>query len=313
MPKAALLMLMLAAACLAMAAPAFAAGPSGSTECHLADDDCDGAIDEDPAGDANGDGLADDDGDGAADEDAAGDAADDAGENQVDCNEAASQSVGGVTYLYVGANGIEGCADDGSSLPIDGRAAATFAIADTLRDNAAAVVHRLRSDGLRVTMLSGDRRQTAEAIGRQVGITDVIAEVLPDGKVAAIRKLQQAGRRVAMVGDGLNDAPALAQADVGIAMASGTDIAAEAADVTLMRSDLIGVPQALILARRTMRTMKENLFWAFIYNVIGIPVAAGVLYPAFGILLSPVLASAAMAFSSVSVVTNSLRLRRLAL
>jgi Cu+-exporting ATPase len=196
---------------------------------------------------------------------------------------------------------------------IDGRAAAAFAIADTLRDNAAAVVHQLRSDGLRVTMLSGDRRQTSEAIGRQLGITDVIAEVLPEGKVEAIRKLQQAGRRVAMVGDGLNDAPALAQADVGIAMASGTDIAAEAADVTLMRSDLIGVPQALTLARRTMRTMKENLFWAFIYNVIGIPVAAGVLYPAFGILLSPVLASAAMAFSSVSVVTNSLRLRRVTL
>jgi hypothetical protein len=125
MPKAALFMLTLAAACLAMAVPAFAAGPSGSSECHIADDDCDGAIDEDPAGDANGDGLADDDGDGLADEDAAGDAADDPGENQVDCNEASSQSVSGVTYLYVGANGVEGCADDGSSLPVDGRAAAT--------------------------------------------------------------------------------------------------------------------------------------------------------------------------------------------
>jgi Cu+-exporting ATPase len=158
-------------------------------------------------------------------------------------------------------------------------------------------------------MLSGDRRATAEAIARQSGVDDVIAEVLPDGKVEAIRSLQRSGRRVAMVGDGLNDAPALAQADIGMAMASGTDIAAEAASVTLMRNDLTGVVQAIVLARKTMATMKQNLFWAFVYNVVGIPVAAGVLYPPFGILLSPILASAAMAFSSVSVVSNSLRLR----
>ena len=167
----------------------------------------------------------------------------------------------------------------------------------------------LKQRGLRVVMLSGDRKTTAEAIARQAGIDEVIAEVLPDGKVDAIKSLQQGGHRVAMVGDGLNDAPALAQADVGIAMASGTDIAAEAASVTLMRSDLAGVEQAIVLARKTMATMKQNLFWAFVYNVVGIPIAAGVLYPAFGILLSPILASAAMAFSSVSVVTNSLRLR----
>jgi Cu+-exporting ATPase len=192
---------------------------------------------------------------------------------------------------------------------IDGKAAAAFAIADTLRANASQVVDSLKQRGLRVVMLSGDRRPTAEAIARQAGIDDVIAEVLPDGKVAAIKSLQQGGHTVAMIGDGLNDAPALAQADIGMAMASGTDIASEAASVTLMRSDLAGVDQAIVLARKTMRTMKQNLFWAFVYNVVGIPVAAGVLYPAFGILLSPILASAAMAFSSVSVVSNSLRLR----
>ncbi len=193
---------------------------------------------------------------------------------------------------------------------IDGRAAAAFGLADTLRPEAAEVVRTLSGMGIGVTMLSGDRRQTAEAVARAAGIGEVIAEVLPDGKVAAIRRLQANGHRVAMVGDGLNDAPALAQADVGLAMASGTDIAAEAADVTLMRSDLRGVVQAVVLARDTMRVMRQNLFWAFIYNIVGIPVAAGVLYPSFGILLSPVVASAAMAFSSVSVVSNSLRLRR---
>jgi P-type Cu+ transporter len=192
---------------------------------------------------------------------------------------------------------------------IDGRLAAAFAIADTIRTEAPAVVASLRRRGVRVVMLSGDRTATAEAIAKQVGVDEVIAEVLPDGKVEAIRSLQAGGHRVAMVGDGLNDAPALAQADIGIAMASGTDIAAEAASVTLMRNDLTGVEQALVLARKTMQTMKQNLFWAFVYNVVGIPVAAGVLYPAFGILLSPILASAAMAFSSVSVVSNSLRLR----
>ena len=196
---------------------------------------------------------------------------------------------------------------------LDGKAAAAFAIADTMRPDARRAIEALTRRGLRVVMLSGDRRATAEAIAREAGISDVIAEVLPDGKVAAIKSLQhgdQGSRRVvAMVGDGLNDAPALAQADIGIAMASGTDIATEAASVTLMRSDLAGVEQAIVLARKTMKTMRQNLFWAFIYNVVGIPVAAGVLYPAFAILLSPILASAAMAFSSVSVVSNSLRLR----
>ncbi len=196
---------------------------------------------------------------------------------------------------------------------IAGQAVAAFAIADTMRTNAKVVLAALAAHGLRTVMLTGDRRATAEAVAKQAGVSEVIAEVLPDGKVAAIKMLQAGGHVVAMVGDGLNDAPALAQADIGMAMASGTDIAAEAASVTLMRSDLDGVTQAIVLARTTMRTMKQNLFWAFVYNVIGIPVAAGVLYPGFGILLSPILASAAMAFSSVSVVSNSLRLRGVSL
>jgi Cu+-exporting ATPase len=187
---------------------------------------------------------------------------------------------------------------------------AIFAVADTLRANAAAVVTHLRAHGIRVVMLTGDRQLTADAIARQAGVDEVIAEVLPEKKVATVQTLQHGGHVVAMVGDGINDAPALAAANVGIAMASGTDIAAQAADVTLMRSDLAGVVEALTLARKTMQTMRQNLFWAFIYNIIGIPVAAGLLYPAFGILLNPVMAGAAMAFSSVSVVTNSLRLRR---
>lgn len=220
-----------------------------------------------------------------------------------------ADGVSGLAPLLARASGWAALGQTPVFVAIDGKAAGAFAIADTLRANAAAVVASLVRRGIRVVMLTGDRKGTAQAIGAQAGVREVIAEVLPDGKVDAIKALQKAGRRVVMVGDGVNDAPALAQADIGMAMASGTDIASEAADVALMRSDLESVLHAIVLARKTMATMKQNLFWAFVYNVVGIPIAAGVLYPAFGVLLSPILASAAMAFSSVSVVTNSLRLR----
>ncbi len=192
---------------------------------------------------------------------------------------------------------------------VDGALAGLIAVADPVRATSRAAVERFHAMGMRVVMLTGDNQRTADAVAAQAGIERVVAGVLPDGKVSEVRRLQGEGAVVAMVGDGINDAPALAQADVGMAIGSGTDVANDAADVVLMRGDLRTAAQAIALSRRTMRTMKQNLFWAFIYNVVGIPVAAGVLYPAFGLLLSPVLASAAMAFSSFSVVTNSLRLR----
>ncbi len=193
---------------------------------------------------------------------------------------------------------------------VDGALAGLLAVADPIRGTSRDAVLALERSGHAMVLLSGDQRRTAEAVGREVGIERVIAEVLPEQKVETIRRLQAEGHRVAMVGDGINDAPALAQADVGIAMGSGTDVAAEAGDLVLMRSELGAVGEAMRLARRAVRVMRQNLFWAFIYNVIMIPVAAGLLYPAWGVLLSPILASAAMAFSSVSVVTNSLRLAR---
>jgi Cu+-exporting ATPase len=192
----------------------------------------------------------------------------------------------------------------------DGSLAGLIAIADPIKAGSRDAVNALRQMGLDVVLLTGDSDAVAQSVARAVGIERVVAGVLPEGKVAEVRRLQTERRVVAMVGDGVNDAPALAQADLGMAVGSGTDVAIEASDVTLVRGDLRGVAQAVALSRRTMRTMKQNLFWAFIYNVVGIPVAAGALYPIAGILLSPILASAAMALSSVSVLSNSLRLRR---
>jgi Cu+-exporting ATPase len=193
---------------------------------------------------------------------------------------------------------------------IDGRLVGIIAVSDSLRPTSSEAVRRLQQIGIEVVLLTGDRLSTANVVAREIGVERVVAEVLPEAKVAEIRRLQGLGRVVAMVGDGINDAPALAQSDVGISMPRGTDIAIEASDIALMRSDLRGVPAAISLSRKTMATMKQNLFWAFVYNVIGIPIAAGVLYPLTGVMLSPIIASAAMALSSVSVVTNSLRLRR---
>ena len=192
---------------------------------------------------------------------------------------------------------------------VDGKAAGILAVADPIKSTTAEAIERLHQEGIRVVMLTGDSRTTAEAVGKKLGIDEVMAEVLPDQKAEMVKRLQGEGKIVAMAGDGINDAPALAQAHVGVAMGTGTDVAMKSAGVTLVKGDLRGIVRARRLSRATMRNIKQNLFFAFVYNALGVPVAAGVLYPVFGILLSPIIAAAAMSFSSVSVIGNSLRLK----
>ena len=193
---------------------------------------------------------------------------------------------------------------------VDGKAAGLLGVADPIKETTLEAIKALHDDGIRIVMLTGDNKTTAETVAKKLGIDDVVAEVLPDQKADVVKRLQSEGRFVAMAGDGINDAPALAQAQVGIAMGTGTDVAMESAGVTLVKGDLRGILRARLLSRATMKNIKQNLFFAFVYNALGIPVAAGVLYPFFGILLSPIFAAAAMSFSSVSVIGNALRLKR---
>ena len=196
---------------------------------------------------------------------------------------------------------------------VDGVVAGLLGVADPVKPSTPQAIRMLHEEGIRIVMLTGDNRTTAEAVAKKLGIDEIQAEVLPEQKGAVIKRLQAEGRIAAMAGDGVNDAPALAQAHVGIAMGTGTDVAMESAGVTLVKGDLRGIVKARRLSRGTMRNIRQNLFFAFVYNVLGIPIAAGVLYPVFGVLLSPVIASVAMTFSSVSVISNALRLNKLQL
>jgi Cu+-exporting ATPase len=194
---------------------------------------------------------------------------------------------------------------------VDGKLAGRLGVADPIKTTTPEAIRQLHAEGIRIVMLTGDNRVTAEAVAKELGIDEIFAEVQPHDKRAHVQRLQEAGRFVAMAGDGINDAPALAQAQVGIAMGTGTDIAMESADVTLVQGDLRGIVRARRLSRATMGNIKQNLFFAFVYNSLGVPIAAGVLYPVSGLLLSPMIAAAAMSFSSVSVISNALRLRKI--
>jgi P-type Cu+ transporter len=211
--------------------------------------------------------------------------------------------------------GAEANGTDETSLAvaIDGKFAGSLAVSDPIKTSTPNAVRELKQQNIRIVMLTGDSRATAAKIAEQLGLENFEAEILPEGKLEVIRKLQQQGRVVAMAGDGINDAPALAQADVGIAMGTGTDVAMESGGITLVKGDLTGILRARKLSQATMRNIRQNLFFAFIYNAVGVPIAAGVLYPFFGLLLSPIFAAAAMSFSSVSVIANALRLRRVKL
>jgi Cu+-exporting ATPase len=193
---------------------------------------------------------------------------------------------------------------------VGGKAAGILGVADPIKEHAHEALQALRALGLKLVMLTGDQHETAQVVAKKLGLDEVYAGVLPDQKNELIKKLQSQGRKVAMAGDGVNDAPALAQAEVGIAMGTGTDVAMQSAGITLAQGDLRGIVRAVNLSRKTMKNIRQNLFFAFVYNALGIPVAAGVLYPVFGVLLSPMLASAAMSLSSVSVIANALRLRK---
>ena len=214
-----------------------------------------------------------------------------------------------VTALEKTAEDLRGEGATAIFVAIDGKPSGVLAIADPIKATTAEAIRSLRDAGIRVVMLTGDNRTTAEAVARKLGIADVEAEVLPEDKGKVVERLRKEGRIVAMAGDGVNDAPALAAADVGIAMGTGTDVAIQSAGVTLLKGDLQGIVTARRLSQATMSNIRQNLFFAFIYNAVGVPIAAGVLYPAFGLLLSPIIAAAAMALSSVSVITNALRLR----
>jgi Cu+-exporting ATPase len=218
--------------------------------------------------------------------------------------------------LHISVDGVGARADqmraDGHTVvyaAINGRPAALLGVSDPIKSTTAEALSMLKGEGVRVVMITGDSRATAEAVARKLGIDEFQAEVLPEDKARIVKRYQDEGRKVAMAGDGINDAPALAQADVGIAMGTGTDVAMESGDITLVKGDLRGIARAQRLSRSTMRNIRQNLFFAFVYNTVGVPVAAGVLYPAFGLLLRPIFAAAAMSFSSVSVIANSLRLR----
>ena len=198
-------------------------------------------------------------------------------------------------------------------IAVNDKLAGLLSVADPIKESARDAIQQLRAADIRIVMLTGDNQTTANAVGHQLGITDIFAEVLPDQKSAVIKQLQADGKIVAMAGDGINDAPALAQAQVGIAMGTGTDVALESAGITLIKGDLRGILRARKLSQATMRNIRQNLFFAFVYNLLGVPLGAGALYPVFGLLLSPMIASGAMTFSSVSVISNALRLRKLKL
>jgi Cu+-exporting ATPase len=218
-----------------------------------------------------------------------------------------------VDAVLTEAEALRGSGQTVMFVAVDGGIAGLVGVADPIKPSTPEALQALRNAGLRIVMVTGDSRRTAEAVARKLGIEHVEAEVLPEDKSRVVKALQSEGRRVAMAGDGVNDAPALAQADVGIAMGTGTDVAIASADVTLVQGDLRGIVRARRLSHATMRNIRQNLFFAFVYNALGVPIAAGALYPFTGLLLSPIIASAAMTFSSVSVIANALRLRRVEL